>query len=145
MTLKVTYNTFPYHLAKQPHILDNSDFLIIQRQLNREQARIVKNILTKKKHEPNKPLCLFITGSARTRKTFTAKAIFQSLIHFYNDEMNYDPEQIKWIITAYIGKSTFNTGDATLHYAFYMPFNKLEYFPLNSEKMDTLTKLFHQL
>ena len=60
-------------------------------------------------------------------------------------EMNYDPLQLKGLITAYTGKTTYNVGGVTLHSALYMPFNKSNYLPLSSEKLDTLTKHFHQL
>ena len=46
----------------------------------------MKDILTNKKSEPNKPLHSFLTGGAGTGKTFTAKALFQSLVRFYNVE-----------------------------------------------------------
>ena len=43
-----------YHFVKQPHILENTSFYNMRRQLNREQAVIVKDILTKKKgHQMN--------------------------------------------------------------------------------------------
>ena len=135
----------PYHIVKQPNILENAEFFAIRRQLNQEQARIVKDVLRKKKCDPNKPIHLFLTGGAGTGKTFTAKAIFQSLVRYYNAEMDYDPLQLKGLITAYTGKAAFNAGGVTLHFAFYMPFNKSNYLPLNSEKLDTLTKHFQQL
>jgi hypothetical protein len=59
--------------------------------------------------------------------------------------MDYKPLQWKGIITAYTGKRAFNVGGITLHYALYIPFNRSEYFPLNSEKLDSLTKHFEQL
>ena len=61
----------------------------------------MKDILTKKKSEPYKPVHLFLTGGAETEKTFTTKALFQSLVHFYNVKMDYDPLQLKGITTAY--------------------------------------------
>jgi hypothetical protein len=63
------------------------------------------------------------------------------LVHLYNVEMDYNPLQLKWLIIAYTGKEAFNTRGVTLHSALYIPFKKLEYFPINNEKMDTL-KIF---
>ena len=88
---------------------------------------------------------LFLTGGAGTGKTFTGKAIFQSLVRYYNSRMQYDPLQLKGLITAYTGKAAFNAGGVTLHSAFYMPFDKSKYLPLSTEKLDTLTKHFQQL
>jgi hypothetical protein len=63
--------------------------------MNQEQAKIMKDILTKKKSEPNKLVHLFLIGGPRTNKTFTTKALFQSLVHLYNVEMDYNPLQLK--------------------------------------------------
>ena len=92
--INVSFNK-PYQIVKQPHILDNIDVYKIRRQLNKEQARIVNDVISKKKCYPNKAIQLFLTGGAGTGKTFTAKAIFQSLIRFYNIEMDYNPLQLK--------------------------------------------------
>lgn len=144
INMKINSNR-AYQIVKELHIMDNTKFFNSRRQLNQEQARIVKDILRKKICEPNKPIHLFLTCGAGTGKTFTAKAIFQSLIRFYNMEMNYDPLQLKGLITAYTGKADYNAGGVTLHCALYMPFNKSNYLPLNSEKLDTLINHFHQL
>ena len=59
--------------------------------------------------------------------------------------MQYDPLNPIGIIATYIGNATFNIGDVTLHSAFYMPFNKTNWFSLNNEKLDTLSKHCGQL
>jgi hypothetical protein len=86
-----------------------------------------------------------LTGGGGTGKTFTAKAIFQSLVHLHNDTIPYDPLQLKCLITAYTRKVAFNVGGVTLHSAFYMPFNKTYFLSLNNEKIDTLSNHFQQL
>ena len=60
-------------------------------------------------------------------------------------ETNYDPLQLKGLLTAYTRKTTYNAGGVTLHSPLHMPFNKSNYLPLNSKKLDTLIKHFHQL
>ena len=114
----------PYHLVKKPHILENNTFYNMKRQLNKEQATIVKDILTKKKRGPNELIYLFLTGGTGTGKTFTAKVLFQSLVHIYNNIIEYGPLKIKGLITTYTGKVAFNAGGVTVHFAFFMPFNK---------------------
>jgi hypothetical protein len=69
------YANRPYHILKQPHILEDLELFNIRRQLNQEQATIMKYILTKKKSQPNKPVHLFLTGGAGMDKTFTAKEL----------------------------------------------------------------------
>jgi hypothetical protein len=133
----------PYHVVQQPHILENTTFYNMRRQLNKEQAAIVKDILTKKKKALNEPIHLFFIGGIGTGKTFLGEAIFQSLM--YNNRLEYDPLKLKKIITTYTGKTTFNAGGIMLHSAFFMPFNKSGYLPLNNKKLDTLTKHYEQL
>ena len=55
--------------------------------------------------------------------------------------MDYDPLQLKGIITDYV----VNAGSITFHSAFCMSYNKSNYLFLNNEKLDTLTKHFDQL
>jgi len=100
----------------------------------------VKEILTNKKGDPNQPIYLFLTGGAGTGKTFTAKTIFHSLMWMYNNILEYNPMQVRGIITTYTWKTSFNANGVTLHSTFHMPFNKSKYIPLKSEKLDTLTK-----
>jgi hypothetical protein len=61
----------PYHIVKQPYILENLEFFNIKRQLNQEQATTMKDKLTKKNIELNKLVHLFLIGHVRTvvRKT----------------------------------------------------------------------------
>jgi hypothetical protein len=71
--------------------------------LNKEQATIVKDILTKKKKAPNEPIHLFLIGGMQgLGKHLIGKAIFQSLVCMYNNRKKYDPLKLKGIITIYI-------------------------------------------
>lgn len=88
---------------------------------------------------------VLVTCDAGVGKTFIVISIFQSLIRLYNNIFGYDPPQLKGTIAAYIGKVEFNAGGIMLHFAFYLPFNKLEYFLIKNEKLDTLTKNCEQI
>ncbi len=96
-------------------------------------------------YRPDELIYLLLTGGAGTRKTHTAKAIFQSLVCIHNVAFPYNPSQLIGIITAHTGKAAFNAGGVTLHSAFYLPFNKADCPSLNNEKLDTLSKHFQQL
>jgi hypothetical protein len=37
----------------------------------------------------------------------------------------------KGLIVAYTGKAAYNAGGATIHSAFFMPFNKSQFLPLS--------------
>jgi len=67
---------------------------------------------------------LFLTGGVGTGKTFIAKALFQMTIRIYNSNNSSNPMKPKGIIIAYTGKVAYNAGGTTIHFAFFMPFNK---------------------
>lgn len=88
---------------------------------------------------------ILVIGGASILKMFTVIAIFQSLIHLYNNMFKYDPSQLKGTIETYIGKETLNVRHITFHFAFHLPFNKLKYLSLKCEKLDTLKNHSKQL
>jgi len=126
-------------------MLSNEEYYKIRRILNREQQAILKDIAIKKQKNIDKPLCLFFTGGAGTRKTFTAKAIYQTLIRIYNEHYNTDPLKPKGLILAYTGKAAYNAGGLTINSALLMPFNKSSFTPLSNDVLDNLTKLYEEL
>jgi hypothetical protein len=101
--------------------------------------------LTKKKKALKEPIQFFFIGGAGIGKKFLGKAIFQSRVRMYNNRLEYEPLKLKGIITAYTEKASFNAGGVTLHSAFFMPFNKSGYLPLNNEKLGTVTKHYEQI
>lgn len=88
---------------------------------------------------------IFSYCGARNGKTFTAKAIYQSLLHIYNTSINSDLDKPKVLIIVDRRKTTFNIGGTTLHSTFHISFNKLNCVPLNIETLDTMSKYFNQL
>ena len=98
-----------------------------------------------KKLAPHKQLYLFLTGGTGTRKTFTAKVLFEALIHIYDKKLDSDPLKLKGIIVASIGKSTFNAGGITAHSIFHLPCNSTKMLPLDSNTLDNLSKKLEQL
>lgn len=129
----------PYQLVKQLQLLEETKCYEIMRIINPKQAKMVKEIDNEKKNS-NEPLHVLVTGSVGIRKAFIVIAISQSLIRLYNNMFEYNPPQLKGIITTYTGKVAFNVGGIMLHYAFHLPFNKLEYLFLKGEKLDTSAK-----
>ncbi|XP_059067532.1 ATP-dependent DNA helicase PIF1-like [Cryptomeria japonica] len=113
--------------------------------LSKEQQAIVEDILMKKQQNPDEPLYLFLTGGAGTGKTFTTKAMYQGLLHLYNNAIDSHPDKVKGFLLAYTGKATYNIGGTTLHSALFIPFNKSTSNSLRSERLDVLTKEYQQL
>lgn len=130
----------PFEFTPHPHLLDNTTYYSLRRQLNREQQTIVKDILLRKQIAQSEPLHLFLTGGAGTGKTFTAKAMYQGLLRIYNNTIGNDPDKTKGLLLAYTGKAAYNLGGTTLHSALLIPFNKSVSTPLSSERLDMLSK-----
>lgn len=122
----------------------NQDFFW-RRQLNYEQQSIVKVVVMKKKIEPRKPIYLFLTGGAGTRKIFTAKVLFQAMIQIYDKQLHSDPLKPKGIIVASTGKSTHNAGGVTAHSIFHLPCSSTKMLPLDSNTLDNLSKKLYQI
>lgn len=134
-----------FESTQHPQIMDNNYYYRLRRLLNREQQKIIKNIIIKKLKKLNTPIHLFLTGGAGTRKTFTATTIYQALIRLYSNSIDSDPNKPKGIMVAYTGKATYNISGTTLHSALHKPFNKSEFTPLNTETPDTMSKTYSEL
>ncbi|XP_059070801.1 uncharacterized protein LOC131860407 [Cryptomeria japonica] len=134
-----------FEIAKHTQIIDNNEYHKLRQMLNIEQQAIVKDIAIKKMKNMQTPLHLFLTGGAGTGKTFTAKAIYQTLLRLYSASIDNDPDKPKGLLTAYTGKAAFNVGGTTLHSTFHIPFNKSNFVPLSTDTLDTMSKHFSQL
>ena len=130
-----------FQVTKHPFLIENNEYHIIRRMLNREQQTILKDIALKKRLNMDSPVHLFLTGGAGTSKTFTAKACSKCLYESMIQTIPLDPMKPKGLILAYKGKVTYNAGGTTVHSAFLMPFNKSQFLPLSKEMLDMLSKL----
>lgn len=134
-----------YEIVKQLNILEDIEYYNLMQKLNPEESKLVADVIARKLCSLDDPINFLLTGGARTRKTFTSLAIFQSLVCIHNGKLPYNRSQLKGIITTYTGKATLNTGGVTMHSTFSLPFNNNDCSTLNSEKLDTLSKNFEQL
>ena len=69
-----------FQVTKHHFLIENNEYHIIRRMLNREQQTILKDIALKKCLSMDTPLHLCLTGGAGASKTFIEKALFQMLI-----------------------------------------------------------------
>jgi hypothetical protein len=70
-----------FQVTKHPFLIENNEYHGIRRLLNREQQTIVKDIALKKRLNMNSPMHVFLTGRAKTGKTFTEKAFFSKCLY----------------------------------------------------------------
>jgi hypothetical protein len=134
-----------FQVTKHPFFIENNEYYIVRRLLNREQQAILNDIAIKKHLNMHTLVHLFLTGGAGTRKTFITKTLFQILIRIYDSNNLTDPMQPKGLIVAYTGNVAYNVGGTTIHSAFLMPFNKSHFLPLDKEMLDTLCNLYDEL
>jgi hypothetical protein len=69
----------------------------------------------------NIPIHIFLTGGARTSKTFTLKLIIQGLLWIYNKTFSSNLTQIKELFMASTCKVTFNIDGQTIHSKLNIP------------------------
>jgi hypothetical protein len=120
-----------FQVKKHPFLIENNEYHRIRGLLNREQQTILKDIVLKKHLNMHTHVHLFLIGGAGIGKTFTAKALFQILIRIYDSNNSSDPMKPNGLIVAYTGKDAYNASRTTVHSAFFMPFNKSQFLPLN--------------
>ena len=96
-------------------LLDEELYKSLLCQSNEEQRAIFDDVMYYKNVHPNKPLHLFLTGGAGTGKIFCLKLLVQGLLRLYNKELNSNPQKLKALLMAFIGKATFNIDGTTIH------------------------------
>jgi hypothetical protein len=120
------------------------EFHSLLEKMNNEQCFIFDDVMYGK-NNPNEPIHLFIIGSAGIDETFTLMLLIQALIHFYNRHPHSNPLKKKALLMAYIGKSTFNIDEITIHSSLSIPLNCKDLPSLSLERLDNLVKKYDQL
>ena len=72
-------------------VMKNEEYISMLRLLNEEQRAIYDDIMYKKRVHFDEPIYLFLTGGARTGKTFTLQAIVQGLLRMHHKNIKSDP------------------------------------------------------
>ena len=93
------------------------EYHALRKTLNNEQETIAKEIITRKRNDPLSSNYLFLTGGEGTGKTHTAKTIYHGLLQYYDKQIESNPLKRKGLIVAFTGKSAYNVGAVTTHFA----------------------------
>jgi len=127
--------------------MKEDDYSELIRNLNEEQKKFLLHILSCFKTNYNIPLYELILGSAGVGKSVLIKAIYQSLLRFYNCLKNANPNTCKVLLCAPTGKAAFNINGNTLHQAFKLPIdqNTAPLTPLSSNIKNTLYSTYREL
>ena len=121
------------------HRLPEKDYLELISKLNEKQKEIFTHIVHSITFNPEKQLCLFITGGAGVGKSVVIRTLYQSLHRLCGSKVGQDPEDIRILLCAYTGLAAYNIQGSTLHNAFCIePNKKLQYKALSDDKRNTL-------
>ncbi|MCG8077483.1 MAG: AAA family ATPase [Candidatus Thiodiazotropha taylori] len=124
------------------HYMPDNEYSALIRSLNTEQREFFLSVLHSLKTS-DEPLHLFLTGGAGVGKTVVVNAIYQSMLRFYNKDINSNLDEAKILLAAPTGTAAFLIRGNTLHTLLKIPVSqKLQYKSLSSEKLNTLSCKF---
>ena len=128
------------------NILPKKNYLELLSKLNSKQRQIFTHIINSLSFEPEKQLCLFITGGAGVGKSLLIRTLYQTLHRLLCSELGQNPEDPRILLCAYTGLAAYNIQGSTLHSAFSIePNKKLTYKQLSDDKRNTLQAKFRDL
>ncbi len=102
-------------------MMEEFEYHSLLRQLNEVQRLIFDDVMYRNQLFLNTPICLFLIGGARTKKTFTVKFIIQGLLQLYNRDISFDLIKTKFLLMASIGKDAFNIDGLIIHSTLNIP------------------------
>ena len=125
--------------------LPEKEYLEAFSKLNSKQRQIFTHVIHSLTFNPEKQLCLFITGGAGVGKSVVIRILYQALHRLLCSECGQNPEDIRILLCAYTGLAAYNIHGSTLHSAFCIePNKKLAYKKLSDDKRNSLqTKYMH--
>ena len=109
-----------------PKIIPNSEYQEMMRSLNDNQRKYTLNVMHLIKNS-DKQFFHFINGGAGVGKSTLIKAIYQSLLRFYNSFPGSNPETIRAAICAPTGKAAALLDGMTLHSFLSLPVNQCKH------------------
>ncbi|CAF1095355.1 unnamed protein product [Rotaria sp. Silwood1] len=117
-----------------PKIIPDTEYQEMMRNLNNNQRRYTFNMMNLVKNG-DKQFFHFINGGAGVGKSTLIKAVYQSILKFYNSLPGSNPETIRTAICAPTGKAAALIDGMTLHSFLSLPVNQCKHklVQLNSD------------
>ncbi|CAF4566213.1 unnamed protein product [Rotaria sp. Silwood2] len=109
-----------------PKIIPDTEYQEMMRSLNNNQRRYTLNVMNLIKNG-DKQFFHFINGGAGVGKSTLIKAVYQSILRFYNSLPGSNPETIRTAICAPTGKAAALIGGMTLHSFLSLPVNQCKH------------------
>ncbi|CAF4175172.1 unnamed protein product, partial [Rotaria sordida] len=109
-----------------PKMIPDADYQRLMRSLNNNQRRYILNVMNLIKNG-DKQCFHFINGGAGVGKSTLIKAVYQSILRFYNSLPGSNPETIRTAICAPTGKAAALIDGMTLHSFLSLPVNQCKH------------------
>ncbi|CAF3962918.1 unnamed protein product, partial [Rotaria sordida] len=109
-----------------PKIIPDTEYQEMMRSLNNNQRRYTLNVMNLIKNG-DKQFFHFINGGAGVGKSTLIKAVYQSILGFYNSLPGSNPESIRTAICAPTGKAAALIDGMTLHSFLSLPVNQCKH------------------
>ncbi|CAF4606665.1 unnamed protein product, partial [Rotaria sp. Silwood2] len=109
-----------------PKIIPDTEYQQMIRSLNNNQRRYTLNVMNLIKNG-DKQFFHFINGGAGVGKSTLIKAVYQSILRFYNSLPGSNPETIRTAICAPTGKAAALIDGMTLHSFLSLPVNQCKH------------------
>ena len=128
------------------NIIPENEYLKLLAMLNSKQRQIFTHVIQSLTFEPEKKLCVFLTGGAGVGKSLVISTLYQTLHRLLCSDSGQNPEDIRILLCAYTGLAAYNIKGSTLHSAFCIePNKKLKYKQLSDDKRNTLQTKYRHL
>ncbi|CAM4949171.1 unnamed protein product [Rotaria socialis] len=109
-----------------PKMIPDADYQRLIRSLNNNQRKYTLNVMNLIK-DSDKQFFHFINGGAGVGKSTLIKAVYQSVLRFYNSLPGSNPETIRTAICAPTGKAAALIDGMTLHSFLSLPVNQCKH------------------
>ncbi|KAJ1528959.1 hypothetical protein ONE63_007327 [Megalurothrips usitatus] len=130
-----------------PNLLPDEEYKKILCNLNDKQRKYHDNFTHIIKTQPHEQFFHFISGAGGVGKSTLLKIITQTALRFWIHELQHQPDDIFFLITAPTGKAAFNVGGQTIHSVFTIVFSLVKELTmkLSADKRNTLMFKLKQL
>ncbi|CAF1307832.1 unnamed protein product [Rotaria sordida] len=117
-----------------PKIIPDTEYQQMMRNLNNNQRKYTLNVMNLMKNGESQ-FFHFINGGAGVGKSTLIKAVYQSILRFYNSLPGYYPDSIRAALCAPTGKAAALIDGMTLHSFLSLPVNQCKHklVQLNSD------------
>ena len=122
--LKIQKFNYIDSIQTKPNILDNTDLTKLINSLNLKQYKFYQYIIQKELQNENEQTLVCLHGGAGTGKSYTLKAIYQTLNKILNNKPGQKTNDLTTLLIAPTGKAAHNIKGHTIHAAFHIPANQ---------------------